>query len=378
MTRVLHLLDRCACWEQRVALAQLLERLPASTHVQALSAVDPAAIRGVDGLARPIRMLHGGRTIAALGARSVLQKVQRERIDLVHAWGIRAAVASGAALSAPRNPGVPFVVELLDPRVTIRQIKILRVLARGKRMAIVTSGQRLIRRLVEGGVPPESCVLIRPGVDFGLINQCKRGPLRGELGLAPGNHIVLIPDPPTPGGGRWEEFWCTILLSYFDANVRAVVPGHSKELPRIRRQAGFIPGKPVLITPGDRYPFEQLVAIADTLLLSANDDVSTTVVSWAMASETLVVAPAVHSVAELIAHKVNGVLFSPKGPRRPALSMSALFTDTSGFRKLKDVARAQAYEVFSIRRYVRQHQRVYDNLLDGRPLSEGIEDPAAF
>jgi hypothetical protein len=45
-------------------------------------------------------------------------------------------------------------------------------------------------------------------------------------------------------------------------------------------------------------------------------------------------------------------------------------------RQLADVARGQAFEAFSLRRFVRDHQRLYENLAAGKPAEEGSAQPA--
>jgi glycosyltransferase involved in cell wall biosynthesis len=123
-------------------------------------------------------------------------------------------------------------------------------------------------------------------------------------------------------------------------------------------------------------PFEELVAIADALVVAAPGDTSTTAISWAMAAGTAVIGSAVHAVAELIANKLNGLLFKIEKGETVAMPVARLLQNRDGQRKVKETARGQAYEVFGLRRFAEQHDRLYENLLTGRAPGEGITDPA--
>jgi hypothetical protein len=59
-----------------------------------------------------------------------------------------------------------------------------------------------------------------------------------------------------------------------------------------------------------------------------------------------------------------------------AAKIAALLEDSVALAKVRETARAQAFEVFSVRRYADQCARLYDNLLAGRAVSDGIADAA--
>ena len=77
----------------------------------------------------------------------------------------------------------------------------------------------------------------------------------------------------------------------------------------------------------------------------------------------------------MIAHRHNGLLVKPEALRPTALRLAALF-DHDNLTGLADTARAQAYEVFGLRRCIDQHAALYENLLAGRTPGAGIDDSA--
>ncbi len=93
-----------------------------------------------------------------------------------------------------------------------------------------------------------------------------------------------------------------------------------------------------------------------------------------MAAGTAIVGTAVYSVAELIAHRVNGLLYKQVNGQSMAPSINGLLQDRAAQQKAVEVARGQAYEVFSLRRYADQITRLYDNVMGGQPPQEGIVD----
>jgi len=370
MTHVCHLFDASAGWEQRTAVGVLLERLPPDGYSLTLAAIDPAAVRTLRPLGRPVRVFARPARIDALASPLVARFAAERRVDLVHTWGVHAAAAARAATEKP------LVVELSDPAVATQEAKLLRTLARPKGFAIICSCGIVRRRLIESGVAPELCVVIRPGIDFGWINRCRRGPLREELGVAKDDTLVIVPEPVARDGGSFEAFWAAALVNHLDGHVRAIVPGVSREQSRIVRFAATVPSRPTIITPGDRYRFEELIAVSDMLIVAARGNVSTTAIAWAMASGAAVIGAAIPSVAELIAHKVNGLLFKQFVGKGVVGPLFRLLQGRACLAKAREVARGQAYEVFGLRRCIEQHVKVYENVLRGAAPGEGIVDSA--
>jgi glycosyltransferase involved in cell wall biosynthesis len=236
------------------------------------------------------------------------------------------------------------------------------------------SSELVRRRLIENGVQPDHCAVIRPGVDFQRLNQLRRQPLRETLGISREHKVIIVPPLPSGEGGAFEAFWAGALLNHLDGNMRVLIPGNSRESRRIARFAAALPTKNALVRSD--LPFEELLVHAEVLVAGGHEDASTTAIAWAMAAGVPVIAAATRANAELIAHKVGGLLYKPSREGSDAPSIVRLLKDEPGQLKAKEVASGQAYEVFGLRRYVEQHAKLYDNLLQGKPAPDGIEDPA--
>lgn len=371
MTRVGHLFDESAGWEQRVAAAQLLDRLPSPRYAGYLAAIHSRPVALLRSLNRRVDLLPRLPGLTAAAAPAVAKLTETRRVDLIHAWGLPAALAAGM------GGRVPLVIGLFDPSLTTRAIKLLRSLPRPNHTAVACGCETVRRRLLEGGLSPNVCPLIRPGVDFGSIGQTHRQALRAELNLSPDNFVVITPEPAVREGGQFEAFLGTKLFSYSSPNARVIVPGPSREQRRISRFARALPGRSVLLSSIPPYGFERLVSVADVLVVAPRREGSTTAIAWAMAAGVPVIGAAVPAVARLIADGLTGLLFRRAPGESPAVPIARLLGDRVAQAEVREFARRHAYETFGLSRYIKQHARLYDNLLNGTPPAEGISDPVS-
>ncbi|MCH7872136.1 MAG: glycosyltransferase, partial [Planctomycetes bacterium] len=120
----------------------------------------------------------------------------------------------------------------------------------------------------------------------------------------------------------------------------------------------------------------QLLVVADELLITPRVDISSTSIAWAMAAGVAVIGTAVHSVAEMIANKVNGLLFKQTPGRSMTPAILTCLRQRDEQRKAIEVARGHAYEAFGLRRCIEQYMQLYDNVLRGQDPGAGITDSA--
>jgi len=364
------LFDDATGWEQRVALGSLFDRLPVERFANTVATIDPSAVPPLRPLERPIHVFPRPVRFDAFAAPLVEKFIDRRSVDLVHTWGAHAAATAQAATQKP------LVIELFDPAAAVRDAKLLRTLARPAGFAIVCSCEIVRRRLIEGGVAPELCIVIRPGIDFGWINRCRRSSMREQLHVAKNDTLIIVPEPVMRESGSFEAFWSAALLNHLDGKTWCIVPGASREQERIARYAAGAPSRATIISPGNDLGFEELISVCDVLIVNALGDVSTTAIAWAMAAGAAVVGSAIPSIAELIAHKVNGLLFKQVCGKSSVGPLVRLLQDRALLDKAREVARGQAYEVFGLRRFIEQHVQIYENVLRGEAPGHGIVDSA--
>lgn len=370
MIRILHLLDESTGWEQRTGLTQLIDRLPSDRYVHRLASLHPHVKSALLPLSLPISRIPRFHPFDTLSSPPLARIVDVEDIDLIHAWSVSAANVASPLSSAP------LVYQMYDPSLASRSVNKLRSLADPKRFAISCSSEVVQRRLIEGGLPAEYTVVIRPGVDFSLINKIKRSSLRSDLGLTDEMKAVLLADPITREGGHFDTVYAVSIQNHVKGGLRIILPGQSNEVNRVARFGDTLPVDAPLILPGHKVPYEHLLSVADYLMLTPQGDTSSTALAWAMASGASIIATAVHSVAELVAHKLNGLLFKQTPGRMMAPAIIKCLTDVTAQLKAKEVARGHAYEVFGLRRYAEQTMQLYDNVLTRRTPADSITDAA--
>lgn len=368
MTKTCHLFDESAGWEQCLGAAQLIEH-GAGERPLAI-AIDPrgaTTAHTAGAQVQPFRRLAG---FTPTAAPPVYRFLRRHGIDFLHAWGLEAALAGRAASDSP------LVLHLFEPKLPPRRLKLIRTLARSGGFAVACATETVRRRLIESGVPADVSVVVRPAVDFGLIQQCQKSDLRLRLGLAHDTFVVLIPEPVGVQDTAIQVYWAVELSHAMSEEIRLLVPGTSRGGRRIERLDERILDTRVVVRPDPAISFERLVAISDALVVIPDGSASTTAIAWAMASGTAVIAAAEYATAELIANKVNGLLFNPKSDDSIATTVARLLADRESQAKAREVARGHAYEVFGLRRYLDQQDRLRSNLLTGHPPSTGITDSA--
>jgi glycosyltransferase involved in cell wall biosynthesis len=369
LTTILHVLDHSAGEVELAALQALLVRLPPPRFQHVVCSTTPLACRAASS--RLKRHVHLARerfnTWPTAGPR--LRAIWNDsRADLAHAWGI-GALATCCAAGLDR----PVVFTHGDPATAAEAARWLR---QARPAPVIAANSQIVRRrLVERGTPYERVVVIRGGVDFGAINEARQAGIRQHW-TGDGAPILLTTGPARRAGGQFEAVWCAAILRHLHPATRIIVPFESPETKRLRRLARNIGMDDLLITPGDRLRWSELVAAADVMIAAPHGDMPGEALAWAMAAGVPIVAAARHSVAELIADHHNGLLCRTHAPVPLTRVLLRLLEDDGLRRRLVETARSQAYEVFSLRSFADNYAALYNNILNGRAISEGIQDTA--
>lgn len=388
MIRVCHVLSDDAGWAERIALGQLLAKGGRSGP--------EAMIAGTPGVARWPAVIPGELerfsicpNTPFLDSASLSLRLRRRDVDGLHAWGVRSA---SIAAPAARHLSLPLLVHLHAPPAR-RAAKKLRNLTAESGASFLCASQIIRRRLIEGGIADERCVVIRPGVDFGAINEWRRSPGSAGLGADTDDFVVAL-GAADPADRIGALVGVGIFRRISGRRVRAVLMPGAPDADRLLRFARMLPDPDLLIpSPGmggaalrarrdsggttPDLTREQTVALSDAYLLVPRGDTSTIELAWAMAGRTAIVATAEYAIAELIAHKLNGMLIKRDADRSIAPAIARALSEGEAMGKNVETAHGQAFEVFSVRRFVDQVRAVYDNVGAGRPLGEGVVDSAS-
>jgi glycosyltransferase involved in cell wall biosynthesis len=371
MSRVCHVLTNEAGWAQRIALGPLLRKADPA-HERPLLAVAgpfPRWLVGVSGECECVRLpAHG----PYLGIAGLSMRIRRQPMRLIHAWGAQAATM---AAPASRRHGAALLIHLHVPPNPI-EVKRLRGIGRDCGASFICSCQIVRRRLLEGGVRDDRCVVVRPGVDFSAINRWKQSPGQAGLGAERGDFVVVLGEAD-PADRVDALVGVNIHSRLRDQRVCAVLLPGARDTDRLLGFTRDLSTACPLWPAPSEMPREQVIALADAILMVPRGDISTTEIAWAMASRTAVVGTANYAVTELIAHKLNGLLIKREPGRPMAPAIARVLADRDAMAQGVETAHGQAFEVFSVRRFVDQVRAVYENVVADRPPAEGVVDSAS-
>jgi len=370
MMRVLHVLDDSIGWQGHVALRQLVDRWDASQYQHFITSppgLIHEQIKNATLIPLPRVPLAGLLTMPI-----IRRMVNEHHINVIHAWGLRAALSTRVPIAAH----VSLVLHVSDPAMSPSQLKWLRTISRANRFAVACSSETVRRHIIEGGLPPQLSVVIRPGVDFSQISQWQKSDTRASLGLSREDLLLVAGQPMVRGGSPFEPVLATNLASYQLSTLQLFVNGVSSQSLRWPLMQAMLPRRDNLISPPEKMPIEQMISVADIYLATDRDDSDTTSIAWAMAANTSVIATATRAHAELIANKLNGLLVKPERYKSLSVALARCLVDRTSQLKAREVARGHAYECFSVRRYASQMAKLSENIAQGLQAGDGIIDAA--
>jgi glycosyltransferase involved in cell wall biosynthesis len=245
---------------------------------------------------------------------------------------------------------------------------------------VVCPTSTMRRGLVERGVALERCHLIRPGVDFGRVRRRRGdGGLRAELGFGEKDSVLLAVGESTAAADHRQAVWAGAILNVLDGRTRVLLWGRGA---KVRVAAGFARSlrQPALVTlaeerVGRAVEFEELVATADVGVVSATGPVATLPIAAAMAGGLPLAATVTSTVAELLEDRHSAVMTQAGVPRLLAQKILQLREDAQMQWSLADVARTEAYDYFSLTRFMEQVRELYRQVAAGGAVE--IPEPAA-
>lgn len=349
-TRLVHVVDEDSGEDARGLLALLLARLSSmevEQRVIAIGSQSPAQQLPEGLLQTRVRRDVGW----GIPSRDLRRALTAEYSAVIHAWGGRAAAAVRAACPM----GLRIVVTITDPSEADRLRTWWPLGQRVQNPCVVCTCERARQRLVSSGLPRESSVVIRPGIDIDQSRRPQRRITRSDLGLAAEAKVFTTASPPSRRGGQYHAIWATAIVHQIRPEIRLVIPGVSREASRLGRLIDNIYCPEAYLQVGDHCSPTELLAISDALLFPPLDDVPTGWLALAMAAGVPVIGTAIPSVTELITDGQTGFLGEPGQPHRLAISIHEAMTAGNEARHRAAAARRLAEQWFDPARCAAQY-----------------------
>jgi glycosyltransferase involved in cell wall biosynthesis len=241
---------------------------------------------------------------------------------------------------------------------------------RDVQVVCATATQR--RRLVERGVPLERCHLVRPGVDFARVRRRRDPVLRASLGFSPDDHVVLAPGESTRAAAHEDAAWAGSIAHLLDPRVKVLMWGRGERVGAALRRARHLVGDGLLSVAearlGRPVDFEELLPAVDSVMVTARGPVSTLPIAVCMAAGLPIVSTVTYTVAELLEDRHTALMVPHHSARLLARRLIDLREDAGTQWSIADAARTEAYEYFSLTRFLDQYRGVYRQMAGGQPV----------
>lgn len=339
MAQILHLLEKYPDYQTQTAVLQLV-RGPTTTCIRTIG--------------------RGGDFSTVLAGLTELRRCECE-YDLIHAWGVRALMLAALASEKP-------IVYSPCQFPSLPDIRWMRAIMSVRNVQAICPTDTTRRRLVQRGVPIDRCHLIRPGVDFSRIIPRRDLQLRSALGFAGDDFILLAAGESLRPCNHRAAILAAAVLHVFDPRHKLLLWGRG---PMVELEKSYalkmLPRHFVVFATdrlGGQITFEQLLSAADAALVTADAPAPTLPVAACMAAGLPIVAVVSETVSEMLEDRHTCLMVGRCTSRLIAQRVLDLHADSRLCRKIADSARAEAYEFFSMTRFVQQCGRVYDMALN--------------
>lgn len=355
MVRILQLLDRETDFETRRASEGLSRALGDGFVVERRTIGEGGDYRNV--AVATARLRRGGAAF-----------------DLIHGFGGRALAAAALGTRLP-------IVFSPVAETKQRTLHWLRAVMAHRKVEVACATATLRKRFVQRGVPIEQCHLIRPGVEFSRVKRRKDDALRERLGFSRGEHVLLCAGESTRAAAHADAVWAAGILHYADPRFRLLIWGRGDAAEQVKRFAVKV-GHSSLVSVatqrlGGDMDFEDLLSVADTVLVTARGAVATLPIATCMAAGLPIVSTVTYTLGELLEDRHTALMTPPGKPRQLARRVLDLVEDPGLQWTIADMARTEAYEYFAFTRFVNQFREVYRHVAAGEKVVVTQDAPGA-
>jgi glycosyltransferase involved in cell wall biosynthesis len=346
---------------ERVAVS-LVSRLAQRGHDAALCTLTSSQ----DDAQLADELQQAGVTRYDLGARRLsdprvcveyLRLLARAGINVVHAHGQDAWIL--ASLVSRLTP-VPLALTrhvLDEPADTWRQsVRCRWALAAARHAdALVAPSSATADRLAQlANVLASRIQLIPNGVDLDRFalpgGAVARQEIRGALGFAPRERVVLVPAVLRRGKGHDVLLDALPLIQREVPHVRVVFAGGGEQEAELRQRAATH-GSDVTFL-GHRTDIPELLTACDLVVLPSFAEALPMALIEAAAARRPVVATRVGGTADIVEHGISGLLVPPGDPKALAAAVIAVLGDSEKAHAFGQAGRIVARHRFSIDAHV--------------------------
>jgi glycosyltransferase involved in cell wall biosynthesis len=275
---------------------------------------------------------------------------------LIHTFGADALTTAALGFDGP-------IAHTPSGFPSSRHIGWMRAVAGYRNLQIISPTTTQWRAIVSKGLPADRCHVIHPGADFSRIRRRRDDALRAALGFGPDDFVLLAAGESTYAASHDRAVQAAAILNKMNPSVKLLLWGRGSRAAALLRSTrrmgsdGWVVSATQRLRPSIR--FEELIPAADFVLVSATGPAPTLPITIAMAAALPIVSTVTYTAAELLEDRHTAMMVSDPIPREIARRIVELRADPAMQWTIADNARAEAYEFFSMTRFLDEHRKLY-------------------
>jgi len=191
--------------------------------------------------------------------------------------------------------------------------------------------------------------------------------------------LFAQPWTSVPGANHRLAAWAAAILGAMDDRWKLILWGRGPDAPRVKQFAQRVYRGTMLVVAEDsdrRFEYEELLSASDLVLNTAKGAVATLPLAISMAAAAPIVSTVTYTASELLEDHHNSLLVPKPSARLLSQRILELNEDSALKWRLTDMARTEAYDYFSLTRFLEQWKTVYQQIAAGEAV-EVIERAGA-
>jgi glycosyltransferase involved in cell wall biosynthesis len=297
-----------------------------------------------------------------------LRQTRLPQTHIAHAWSESALMAAVAAgfLRIIFSPQAP-IASAWKPWIT--------AIVRRWELEIACPTCHVKKLFIAQSAQATRCSVISPPVDPSLLPG-RDAELRNRLGFSDSDRVLLAPGESTREASHKLSLWAAAILNVLDPKWRLLVWGRGATVDSLARFVETTHLSNLMVNSqkrlGPSISFESLTSVADLVIDLAQPSAPVLSIEICMAAGLPIVASASPDSRGFLKDKINAIVQPHATPRILAQRLIGLRKDPDLQQKIAATAKAQAADLFSIERNLRQWQELYAKVQASHPRKPRI------
>ncbi len=364
--RILHIIDLTTPEDVLPTVALITRQVDAQHQVLALghqSVMQAARAAGVD--AKVLSLARSAGWWDPAGWHGVHRAYHLHQPDHLHCWGYWAM----AAAAIPKQLPAVRLMSLHRPP-TPNELWLLRMVNRRGRWLGLCGSQNLFDQMRRAGWPRDQLVCISPGLPQMAAPDLTAAELRQSLELRADDHpVIFLGGTPHPHNRQDLGLWATAILQQLYPQAQALIRLGSLHYAPLQDQqrrllafAQDLPHPAMIQFVEPEIPVATVLAIADIMLFTPDQDIDFAVMLQAMATGVPVVATSVPGIVDLVGESRSASLVPVQEPWPLAAAAHHLLSNPQQSREQLRAAGGRVESTFSSAQLAERFASIYRQL----------------